>query len=359
MARTFWLLALLGLTGCASLERRLAAEPDVLQGAARFYTEDFGDPGCVVAVADANGVRYSDESRAHDIYRIASLGKLMYYPVVTGCGVPLSTKVREAAPMALPPEWDRWTLDDLLRNRTGLPREFRDALFVFKAVNCGAFGTHIYGDFDTPDAFAARLWETRYRRLAAEGGETYSNMGFGLLGMCLENATGRSSEDLLAAWLVEPYGLEDTTFEPESHPEMLARLTPCLAGSLPWDTRRGRPVPDHRLGPALRATGGMFSSAADMAKVFSGDEIWRMIDEAERAGRVEEGGVMGLLRVHYLKDGAPVYYRHGMIYGGSSFVAFEPDRRRVTIVLRNATNWPDAGACAIVEELRRRDRPCE
>ena len=41
------------------------------------------------------------------------------------------------------------------------------------------------------------------------------------------------------------------------------------------------------------------------------------------------------------------------------FVAFEPDRRRVTIVLRNATNWPDRGAYAIVEELRRRDGACE
>ena len=359
MAKRFWLLALAVVAGCASLEKRLATEPDVLQGTVKFYTEDFGDPGCVVAVADANGVKYSDETRAHDLFRIASLGKLMYYPVVTGCGVELSTKVGEAAPMALPPEWDRWTLDDLLHNRTGLPREFHDALFVFKAVNCGAFGTHIYGDYDTPEAFVERLWEARYRRMAAEGGECYSNMGFGLLGMCLEHVTGRSGEELLKAYLVEPYGLLDTTFEPESHPEMLARLTPCLAGGLPWDTRRGRPVPENRLGPALRATGGMFSSAADMAKVFNSDALWRLIDETERSLKASEGGVAGLLRVHYLQDGTPVYYRHGMIYGGSSFVAFEPDRRRVTIVLRNATNWPDRGAYAIVEELRRRDGACE
>jgi CubicO group peptidase (beta-lactamase class C family) len=345
---------LLALGGCASLERRLEREPDVLQGAVRFYTEDFGDPSCVVAVADSGGVRFSDDSKAHDLYRIASLGKLMYYPVVVKCGLDLDTKVAEVAPFALPPEWNRWTLKDLLYNQTGLPREFQGTFFWFKAVNCGAFGIHIYGDYDEPEEFADELWKPKYRRMVEAGGETYSNMGFGLLGMCISHATGKTSEELLEVHLAEPYGLDDTTFEPESHPEMMARLTPCLAGSLPWDTRRGRPVPENRLGLALRTTGGMFSSASDMAKVFTSEEIWRMVDEAERSGRLKEGDVAGLLRVHYLKDGSPIYYRHGMIYGGSSFVAFEPDLKRVTIVLRNATNWPDDGAYAIVEALRSR-----
>ncbi len=338
-----------------TLEKRLAENPaDPIAAAVKFYTEDFGDPSCVIAVADASGTVFSDPDRAHDLYRIASLGKLMYYPVVMNCGVDLSTKVPDAAPFALPPEWERWSLDDLLANRTGLPREFKDPLFVFKAVNCGAFGIHIYEDYETPETFAAQLWRDNYRKAVANGGEEYSNMGFGLLGMCLENATGKNAEALLREHLVAPYGLDDTTFFPESSADKAARLTPCMAGSLPWNVRHGQPAPEHRLGPALVATGGMFSSARDMAKVFMGRELWEMVENAENSpADLPEGAVAGLLRVHYLKDGTRIYYRHGMIYGGSSFVAFEPDRHRVAIVLRNATNWPDDGAYALIEALRK------
>lgn len=352
------ILAVLALSaaGCVSLERRLDGADDILDSAVGFYTQDFGDPTCVIAVATPEGVVYSDDAHAHDLYRIASLGKLMFYPVVKNCGVALSTPVPQAAPFGLPDEWDRWTLDDLLANRTGLPREFHDPLFIFKAVNCGAFGIHIYEDYDTPETFARQLWRSRYRDAVARGGEEYSNMGFGLLGMCLEQTTGKDAEALLEEFLVAPYGLDDTTFFPERHPGMAGRLTPCMAGSLPWNVRHGGPAPEHRLGRALITTGGMFSSAADMAKVFSGDEIWTMVDEALAGGELAEGAVAGLLRVHYLKDGSRVCYRHGMIYGGSSFVAFEPDRRRVTIVLRNATNWPDEGAFALVEALRAKEQ---
>lgn len=350
---TFCLAAALALAGCMTLEKRLAREADPVAGAVKFYTEDFGDPTCVIAVADESGVRFSDESRAHDLYRIASLGKIMYYPVVARCGVDLDRKVAETAPFELPPEWERWSLRDLLENRTGLPREFRNLWFAVKAVNCGAFGIHIYEDYEERETFRRELWRGRYRRAVAQGGAVYSNMGFGLLGMCLEQATGKTSEALLREFLVEPYGLEDTTFEPEAHPEMAGRITKCTAGGLPWDTRRGGEVPDHRLGPALRTTGGMFSSAADMVKVFTGSEVWAMVERVEScAEKPEEGAVAGLLRVHYLKDGSACYYRHGMIYGGSSFVAFEPDRRRVTVILRNATNWPDRGAYALIEAMR-------
>ena len=31
-----------------------------------------------------------------------------------------------------------------------------------------------------------------------------------------------------------------------------------------------------------------------------------------------------------------------MIYGGASFVAFEPESRRFLVILRNVTSWPAA-----------------
>ena len=40
--------------------------------------------------------------------------------------------------------------------------------------------------------------------------------------------------------------------------------------------------------------------------------------------------------------GRRILYRFGMIYGGGSFVAFDPASRRFLVILRNVTSWPAA-----------------
>ena len=112
-------------------------------------------------------------------------------------------------------------------------------------------------------------------------------------------------------------------------------------------------MPDHRLGDALRATGGLFSSAADCAALFA--SYWPLVDaqlrEREIASCPDEA-VFGLLRVHVLPSGRRVLYRAGMIYGGASFVGFDPGTRTVVVILRNVTSWPDKRGFAVMEALR-------
>ena len=114
-------------------------------------------------------------------------------------------------------------------------------------------------------------------------------------------------------------------------------------------------MPDHRLGDALRATGGLFSSAADCAALFA--SYWPLVDaqlrEREIASCPDEA-VFGLLRVHVLPSGRRVLYRAGMIYGGASFVGFDPGTRTVVVILRNVTSWPDKRGFAVMEALRAR-----
>ena len=339
--RAFAQLSALGMALAAA---GCAAVPEAVDegGVRRFYLEEVRDPECAVA---------SDSAIAgdpHRIFRIASLGKLFVELALrrmeTAGRINLDRTVRSVSRFDLPPEYDALTLRDLMENRSGLPREFLNPwnpLDWHVALMCGLFGTHIYAEFESLDAFATALLSGRSRMFLRERRPQYSNMGFALLTLCAEDATGRTIDEMVRDELAVPLGLSDTSFCPVG--EAVDRLTPPCAGKLPWLRRRGSVVPEHRLGPALRGMGSLFSSAADCATVFRA--YWEVIDCALAKRRLEscaEDESVGLLKVRTLRDGRRVLYRFGMIYGGGSFVAFDPGSRRFLAILRNVTSWPAA-----------------
>ena len=335
------LAVLAAISGCAVLPEK----PDV-DDVRTFYLHEVRDPECAVA---------SDKAIAgdpHRIFRIASLGKifvdLALHRMEREGRIDLGRSVRSASRFDLPPEYEAVTLRDLLENRSGLPREFLNPwnpLDWHTALMCGLVGTHIYAGFESRDDFAAELSSRRSRAFLREGKPKYSNMGFALLTLCVEDATGLTIDEIVRAELVEPLGLEDTTFCPIG--EERERVAPPCSGKLPWLFRRGSEVPEHRLGPALRGMGSLFSSAADCAKVFRA--YLELVDEALARKPLDacaDGDDVRLLRVRTLRmvDGTDrrILYRFGMIYGGGSFVAFDPSTRSFLVILRNVTSWPAA-----------------
>ena len=335
------LAALSVASGCATLPDN----PDVA-AVRNFYLHEVRDPECAVA---------SDKAIAgdpHRIFRIASLGKLFVEMALRRMEregrLDMDASVRSVSKLGLPPEYDAIALRELLENRSGLPREFLNPwnpLDWHTALMCGLIGTHIYAGFDGRDDFAAELSSRRSRAFLREKVPQYSNMGFALLTLCVEDVTGRTIDEIVRAELVEPLGLEDTSFCPIG--EERERVAPPCAGKLPWLFRRGSEVPEHRLGPALRGMGSLFSSAADCAKVFRA--YWELVDGALAEKPLDgfaEGEDVRLLRVRTLKmtDGRSrrILYRFGMIYGGGSFVAFDPSTRSFLVILRNVTSWPAA-----------------
>ena len=335
--KVLWLPFLILAHGCVTFPERAD-----LGGIRDFYLNEVGDPECAVA---------SDEEIAgdpHRIFRIASLGKLFVDLALRRMDaegrIDLDRSVRSVSKLDLPPEFDSVTLRDLLENRSGLPREFLNPwnpLDWHTALMCGLVGSHIYGEFESIDDFRAELTSRRSLAFVRERVPQYSNMGFALLTLCVVDMTGLTIDEIIHNELVVPLGLDDTSFCPIG--EARDRLTPPCAGKLPWLRRRGSVVPEHRLGPALRGMGSVFSSAADCAKVFK--EYWRIVDSSlvgKRLSDCPENDVLGLLRVHELKDGRRILFRFGMIYGGGSFVAFDPQSRRFLVILRNVTSWPAA-----------------
>ena len=361
-AGTIILLAL--AAGCTTMRDRLSGAQsvrEVAQAAAEFYVSDGEDDTCVVGVVrgDAGEPVFACAGGAteHSLYRIASLSKLFLAPVLlklhAAGQIDLDRPVSVYAKLNLPPECARVTLRDLLENRSGLPREFLtpwNPVDMWTAFSCGFVGSHIYTDFDERDEFVRELWRSKWRGAMRKGGNVYSNMGFGLLGMAVEDALGRDLETILAEELTRPRGLADTTYFPQG--DQTNRLTRACAGHLPWFVRRRHEVPDHRLGDALRATGGLFSSAADCLTFFQ--SCWPLVDAYIKDRPLEsypDEAVYGLLRVHVLPSGRRVVYRAGMIYGGASFVGYDPSTRTLVVILRNVTSWPDRRGFDVMERL--------
>lgn len=97
-------------------------------------------------------------------------------------------------------------------------------------------------------------------RTAREPGRawTYANHGFGLLGLMVEDLTGRSFADHVHDEILRPLGMERAGF----------RLTPDLAGRLAvgYGAKRGgwKPVPHWEIAPY--PAGNLYASVADMAR---------------------------------------------------------------------------------------------
>ena len=354
-------VALLLSAGCVSIEERIGAADslaELARATADYYVTDGGDESCSVAIVSPSGTVFGNAGPAteHSLFRIASLSKLFLLPAAARLHerglVDLDSPITVYMKDELPPEFAHVTSRDLLENKSGLPREFLmtfDPMDMATAFHCGFVGSHIYARFESRADFIRECWRPRWRRAVRNSRPEYSNMGFGLFGMVLEDALGRSLERILRETAVEPLHLRDTTYEPESGP-WTNRLTRACAGHLPWLARRRHDVPDHRLGNALRATGGLFSSASDCAVAFA--ECWPLIGGwmRERPLAVcRDGELYGALRVRVLSSGRRVLYRAGMIYGGASFVGFDPASRTIVIILRNVTSWPDSRGFAVME----------
>lgn len=352
------------LAGCATIGDRLepARTPAaVAQAAADFYVRDRGDASCCVAVVSPAGSVFAQAGGAdpHTLFRTGSLSKLFFHSALRRLEADgrlnLDRPVTAYSKIDLPPEYSTITLRDLLHNRSGLPREFLlkfEPLSMCTAVSCGAFGTDVYGSFQTREDFARETWRPWWRNAARHKREIYSNVGFGLLGTVVEDALGEPVERILQGTVVAPLGLADTTYAPR--PDQTNRVARACAGELPWFVPRGWDVPEHRLGDALRATGGLYSSAADCA-VFCAS-YWKVLDEQLRERLLDayhDDQLYGLLRAHALPSGRRVLYRAGMIYGGASFVGFDPVDRRVVVILRNVTSWPDRRGFEVMDALAR------
>lgn len=139
------------------------------------------------------------------------------------------------------------TLHQLLTHTAGLPDALGD-------------------DFDTSATREAMLRLVMQTKLRSKPGtkHAYSNVGYSLLGMIIEKASGMGYESYLRKRLFEPAGMMHTGYMlPKYAPDSLAV---GYREGKPWGTVLDHPMLDD--GPCwhLRANGGIHSTIGDMYK---------------------------------------------------------------------------------------------
>lgn len=153
----------------------------------------------------------------------------------------------------------------------------------------------------------------------------YSNFGAGLLGHVVARRRGLSWSAALAADVLEPAGLTDTTAAPDA--DLDRRLAQPHVGA--------RAVPAWRF-LGLRAAGALRSNAADLltfGEALLGAQEDLSADWAELVARTDEASGPGIFRDPDAQP--PVYWHSGATHGSRAFLRLCPAERRVEVVLTN------------------------
>lgn len=306
-------------------------------------------------VTASAGVAHAETREApgeDTLFRLASMSKIMIYIVALRLHeegrVNLDAPIMSYSRLKLADVYAEVTLRDLLNHRSGLPREFLGFWETWDVLSSGLFGTDIYRSFCTKEKLYKALNDPRWQGGVRKKTAQYSNVGFGLFGVLLEDATGESLEQLLQRYVCEPLGLKDTTFEPDE--EQRRRIAMPCAGDLPWFHRRSSPIPEHGLGDGMKATGCIFSTPRDVKRFI--DYYWTVIQTPPPYSSL---GVMDELafccRIWDDGDGDMILYRVGMYYGSANFIGFDLRTRTTLLIFRNNTDWPDLDGVKILKAM--------
>ncbi|MBU5654146.1 beta-lactamase family protein [Corynebacterium aurimucosum] len=211
------------------------------------------------------------------------------------------------------------TVRELLDHTSGLPRLASASLLSSLAL--GVTGSNPYEGETVEDIMAAAT----KAELKGRGEESYSNLGYGLLGNMLETVAGQPYEQMLKERIFEPAGMTETyLMMPGSVPDDAPRgLTPTGRHAEPWEMDGSAPA------------GAIRSTASDMAKfaewfMDNGDIAygWQPPSE-DKAG----------------------YWHNGGTYGYSTMLIIDPATKRATFANNDSLAGTENLAQALFDEL--------
>lgn len=270
------LVASLALAGPAPAE----ATQDRLQGLLDGFRQDYGFPGATAAIALPDGsvvmaaTGVADEEAGTPMTSdsrmlAASIGKS--FVAMTALSLEsdgvlsrsdlVSRHLGDRDWFTRLPNHDTMSVGDLLRHTSGLPDHVHLESFQTEMASRMAGGSAAF----TPEEAIAFVLDTDPLFPAGEAW-AYSDTGYLLLGLVIEEAGGAAYYDLVAARFLAPLGLTATTpsntqalpglaagYVGEDNPFGLPRRTMDEAGRLLWD-------------PAMEWTGGgLASTSRDLA----------------------------------------------------------------------------------------------
>ncbi|MBQ7190427.1 MAG: beta-lactamase family protein [Kiritimatiellae bacterium] len=318
---------------------------------------DGSDKSAFAGVADPNDPQIPLSENT--LFEIGSLGKdfitWTIWELEKERRINLDSPVTAYADQPLPSLYETVLVRDLLTHHSGLPRESLGLLDMDDVLDAWLWTGDICRCVSTRDRLYGRLRNRRCLHAIENRHSRYSNIGFGLLGMLMENATGEQLEQLIQHYVTTPMNLSDTTFSPTE--EQRKRLAAPVAGDLPVLFRRGTQVPVHQLGNGLKAAGNLYSTPNDMKKFIRRFHT-ELLTRAPVVPNTPEmnGQLIYNREVHITPENHRLLCRWGMFYGYNAFVGLDLDTGISILVFRTGTDWPDEFGITVLRALSRTAR---
>lgn len=183
------------------------------------------------------------------------------------------------------------------------------------------------------------LWEKHPLRFEPGSRWHYSNSGYFLLGMIIEKASGLSYGDYVSRHIIEPLGLERTSYPTsvEGKPG---------AGGYVFTEGQQKPMPDWSPSVPYSA-GAILSTVGDVAKYIDAvhhsgkvsEEVREILYTQDIAGGEVMTYALGGLSIQPI-EGRLRLSHPGSIWGYQSFFAYYPEERIAVVVLTNSHKAP-------------------
>lgn len=344
------LLLLLALSACGAAHEpsRLPNPDEVKALLVELVDVERRAPGIVVGMIAADpeerwvvgyGRFSATDERVPDgdtVFEIASntkvfTGTLLAEAVLNGevqLDDPISTYLPEGVTV---PEYEGRTITllDLATHTSGLPRE--------PSWDSPSDPMNPYADYTIDQMYD---FLSGYHLTRAPGSEyLYSNYGFALLSNLLVRQTGSADYDaLLLERITGPLGMESTS----------THLTPDMRYRMATPHRSYDVVTRNLDSPTFAGCGGILSTANDLLTFLAANmgitdtelrPALQLANTPQRPGDIRTLAYIGL-GWHLPGSGNGIHYHGGLLFGYTSFLAWDTERKIGAVVLMNVANGP-------------------
>ncbi len=194
---------------------------------------------------------------------------------------------------------------------------------------------------------------------------SYSNIGFGILGLTISRAADKPFMDLVRELIFEPLGMRSSTFI--ITPELQAHLSTGYQVSRGGTVNTEQPAREHAGRGYKVPNGGIYSTVGDMARFIAaqtGASRTQILTEESRAEMqrfqtpvsVRNGDSTGYgfgFSIRVTESGLRIIGHGGSVSGYNANLVFDPDSRIGVVLLRNysrgTTNLGGAASALLAE----------
>jgi len=227
------------------------------------------------------------------------------------------------------------------------------ATLTFRQLASHTAGLQREPDLDGAASGSIQLWDEKILAsipttgfLTPPGTEySYSNIGYGMLGLALERAAGEDFMELVASLIFEPLGMEDSFFV-LSDPDHIRRMSKGYSRSQDGTVSAARATADH-FGRGYKVpNGGVYSTVGDLARfaaaLMGTSEVQILSEESRQAMRSPQGAAAGYgLGLHLSQGGGVATAGHGgSVAGYNANLVFDPETGLGVAMLRTTSYNP-------------------